>query len=148
WGGLKGAVPILLAAFALLAGVPDARKIYGIVFVVVLFSVLVQGTSIPWAAHRLGVPMRVVEQEPWDLSIRLRREPHDVERYVVGVGSRADGQTIRDLPLSEHVWINMLVRAGGPVATRGQTVLQAGDELIVLTQRAGDGLRRLFEGPA
>jgi cell volume regulation protein A len=58
WGGLKGAVPILLAAFALLEGVDDARRIYEIVFVVVLFSVTVQGASLPFAASRLGVPMR------------------------------------------------------------------------------------------
>ena len=57
WSGLKGAVPILLAAFALLEGVDRAERIYGIVFVLVAFSVLVQGTSIPFAAARLGVPM-------------------------------------------------------------------------------------------
>jgi len=62
WGGLKGAVPILLAALALLADVDDARRIYEIVFVVVLFSVVVQGASVPFAASRLGVPMRVVDR--------------------------------------------------------------------------------------
>lgn len=58
WGGLKGAVPILLAAFALLAEVDDAQRIYEIVFVVVTFSVIVQGASIPFVASRLGVRMR------------------------------------------------------------------------------------------
>ena len=62
WGGLKGAVPILLAALALLADVDEARRIYEIVFVVVLFSVVVQGASVPFAAKRLGVPMRVVDR--------------------------------------------------------------------------------------
>ncbi len=62
WSGLKGAVPILLAALALLADVDDARRIYEIVFVVVLFSVVVQGASVPFAASRLGVPMRVVDR--------------------------------------------------------------------------------------
>lgn len=58
WSGLKGAVPILLASFAVLGGVEDAGRIYGIVFVVVAFSVVLQGASIPYAAARLGVPMR------------------------------------------------------------------------------------------
>jgi potassium/hydrogen antiporter len=58
WGGLKGAVPILLAAFAILADVDDARRLYEIVFVVVLFSVVVQGSSLSFAARRLGVRMR------------------------------------------------------------------------------------------
>jgi potassium/hydrogen antiporter len=57
WSGLKGAVPILLAAFALLEHVDRADRIYGIVFVLVAFSVLVQGASVPFAAARLGVPM-------------------------------------------------------------------------------------------
>ena len=58
WGGLKGAVPILLASLAILAEVDDARRLYEIVFVVVLFSVVVQGSTLPFAARRLGVRMR------------------------------------------------------------------------------------------
>jgi cell volume regulation protein A len=64
WSGLKGAVPILLAAFALLEHVPAAEKIYGIVFVVVAFSVIVQGGSVPYVAEKLGVPMRLVYRDP------------------------------------------------------------------------------------
>ena len=61
WGGLKGAVPILLAAFALLAGVDEAARIYAIVFVVVVLSVVVQGATIPFAAARFGIPMRELD---------------------------------------------------------------------------------------
>jgi cell volume regulation protein A len=60
WGGLRGAVPILLAAFALLAAVEDADRVYDIVFVVVALSVIVQGSSIPFVARRLGIRMRQV----------------------------------------------------------------------------------------
>jgi potassium/hydrogen antiporter len=58
WSGLKGAVPILLASFAVLAEVASADRIYGIVFVVVAFSVILQGATIPHAATRLRIPMR------------------------------------------------------------------------------------------
>jgi len=58
WSGLKGAVPILLAALAVLGEVDESQRLYGIVFVVVLCSVVVQGTLVPFAATRLGVPMR------------------------------------------------------------------------------------------
>jgi cell volume regulation protein A len=68
WSGLKGAVPIFLAAFAMLAAVEDAQRIYDIVFVVVALSVVIQGSSIPLAASLAGVPMRLVRHEP------LRRE--------------------------------------------------------------------------
>ena len=57
WSGLKGAVPILLASLAVISNVDDSTEIYGIVFVVVLFSVLVQGTLVPTVAERLKVPM-------------------------------------------------------------------------------------------
>jgi cell volume regulation protein A len=55
WGGLKGAVPILLGTLVLLEGRADARRIFDVVFLVVAFSVLVQGASLHWAAGRLGV---------------------------------------------------------------------------------------------
>jgi cell volume regulation protein A len=61
WGGLKGAVPILLAAFAVVAEVDDARRIYQTVFVVVLASVVVQGSTVPLAAKRFGIEMQRVE---------------------------------------------------------------------------------------
>ncbi len=57
WSGLKGAVPILLASLAVTGGTEYAAELYGIVFVVVLFSVVVQGTAVPAVAERLGVPI-------------------------------------------------------------------------------------------
>ncbi len=58
WSGLKGAVPILLASFAVLGAVENADRIYGIVFVVVAFSVVLQGATIPYAAERLRIPLK------------------------------------------------------------------------------------------
>jgi cell volume regulation protein A len=55
WAGLKGAVPILLGALAVSGGVPDAARLYAIVFVVVTLSVVLQGGSLPWMARRLGI---------------------------------------------------------------------------------------------
>jgi cell volume regulation protein A len=66
WAGLKGAVPILLASFALLGDVPHAQRIYLIVFVVVALSVTVQAATIPTAARRLGVPMLELRQREWE----------------------------------------------------------------------------------
>jgi len=57
WSGLKGAVPILLAMFAVIGGVPGAGSVYGIVFVVVLLSVVGQGTLVPVVARLLRIPM-------------------------------------------------------------------------------------------
>ena len=147
WGGLKGAVPILLATFVVLNGeIEEASRIYGIVFIVVALSVIVQGSSLPFVASRLGIPMREVEPEPWDLSIRLRTEPRLVRRYVVAPESRAVGETIRELPIGERSWISLIIRDGEPEQPRGSTALVAGDELLVLTEtRDARVLARLFE---
>jgi cell volume regulation protein A len=66
WAGLKGAVPMVLGTFVLTGGVHDATRIYDVIFVVVLISVVVQGGLVPVVAGWLNVPMRVVEPEPWD----------------------------------------------------------------------------------
>jgi cell volume regulation protein A len=146
WGGLKGAVPILLAALVLLAEVEDSRRIYEIVFVVVAFSVIVQGSSIPFVASRLGIRMRTVEPEPWNISIGLRKEPGGVWRFVVARGSRAEGVLIRDLPIGERAWIILVVRRGEAVRAGGSTRLEAGDEILALAEdRDASALRRLFE---
>src|SRR5919109_498181 len=146
WGGLKGAVPILLAAFALLADVDDAERIYEIVFVVVAFSVIVQGSSLPFVASKLGIGMRTVEPEPWNISIGLRKEPGGVWRFVMAKGARAEGVAIRDLPIGDRAWIILVVREGEAVRAGGSTVLEAGDEILVLAEeRDAAPLRRLFE---
>jgi potassium/hydrogen antiporter len=57
-GGLRGAVPILLAAVAVAAGAEGADRVFGIVFVVVAFSIVVQGFGFTWVARRLGITIR------------------------------------------------------------------------------------------
>jgi cell volume regulation protein A len=149
WGGLKGAVPILLATFVLLAGVDEAERVYDVVFVVVAFSVIVQGSTIPFVAARLGVPMRLVEPEPWDVSIRLRNEPRDVRRFLVVRRSRAAGERIADLPLGENAWISLVIRDGTAQRPRGDFVVEGDDELLVLADAEDvPSLRRLFEEPS
>ncbi len=132
WSGLKGAVPILLATFALLGGVNGAERIYGIVFVVVLLSVVVQGTSIPFVAPRLGIPMRIAD-------------PDGVARVVVEEGSRAIGYPIRALPVAERTWIEAVERGDEVLDARGSTVIEAGDRLRLITDLGDvEPLRKLF----
>jgi potassium/hydrogen antiporter len=133
WAGLKGAVPILLGSFLLTAGEPDATRLYGVIVVVVAFSVVVQGSLVPTVAARLRVPMQPIQPEPWSLGVRLRHEPSGLRRYLVAAGAPADGCTIADLAVGEDVWISVVIRDGHLVPVHGSTRLQAGDEVLALT---------------
>jgi cell volume regulation protein A len=147
WSGLKGAVPILLAALAVLDGVDHASLLYGVVFVVVLVSVAGQGTLVPYVAKRLGIPMRERPPRPWELSIRLREEPEAHHELVVRAGSRAAGRPIRDLPLGESAWITLVVRRGAATRPSGRLELEPGDRVHLLADPAElETLRRLFSG--
>ncbi len=138
WGGLKGAVPILLGALAVLGEVDDASHLYGIVFIVVLFSVIVQGASVPHVAQRLRVPMRRVDH---DLA--------EIVEFVVGEGAFAAGRPIRDLPLGERAWVGVLIRDGRPRPISGEVVLLPGDRVHVYCQpEDAPALERVFAGPA
>jgi cell volume regulation protein A len=134
FSGLKGAVPILLGTYVLAEGVQDAGEIYQIIFVAVLVSVVVQGSLVPGAARVLGVPTRVVDPEPWALGMRFRTEPEGLHRYVVAPGSPADGCTLADLDVGESFWVSMVSRRGQLVPLRGDTVLEAGDEVLALIE--------------
>jgi cell volume regulation protein A len=148
WAGLKGAVPILLGTFAVTAHAPDAARIYDTIFVVVALSVIVQGGLVPAVAHRLGVPMRTIEPEPWAIGVRLRHEPEGMRRAVVSAGSAADDTAIRDLDLGEDVWISIVTRAGKLVPVDGDTVLQAGDAVLTFGEPAATrSAEALFKRP-
>jgi cell volume regulation protein A len=147
WAGMKGAVPILLGSFAVEAHVHEAQRIYGIVFVVVAVTVLVQGIGLETVAERLGIPLRPVEPEPWSVSIGLREEPSNLARFVVAEEAAAAGVALRDLPLDRRSWVTLIVREGRVVPARGSRVLEPGDELIVMSRPEDrDGLRLLLEG--
>jgi potassium/hydrogen antiporter len=149
FAGLKGAVPILLGSFILLAHVAQAERLYGIVVVVVVFSVVAQGSLVPAATSVLRIPTRTVEPEPWSLGVRLRDEPGGAHRFTVAEGAPADRATIQDLTrLPEDVWVSFIVREQQLVSVRPDTELRAGDEVLVLADPdREDDLRAAFERP-
>jgi potassium/hydrogen antiporter len=132
WTGLKGAVPILLGMAIAGSGTPGAARAYQVIFVIVGFSVIVQGGLVPTLAHRLRIPLRTVEPEPWSLGVRFSREPEGMHRYHVAAGSAADGSAIGDLPCGEDVWVSLVIRDGSLVTAGGDTTLRAGDDVLVL----------------
>ncbi len=148
--GLKGAVAILLGVFLRAAQVPQAERLYGIVVVVVAFSVLVQGSSVPALARVLHLPMRTTEPKPWAVAVRLREEPRGVHRLTVATGSTADGATVERL--SDHVgdiWVSIVVRGSGLIPVRADTELRAGDDVVILAEpELANRLSMVFRCPA
>lgn len=146
FAGLKGAVPILLGEFLRAAHVANAERLYGIVVVVVIFSVLVQGSAVPGVARLLQLPMRTVETRPWEIGVRLADEPEGVHRFRVAPGSAAEGCTVEGLgDRVGDIWVSIVVRATGLVSVRGDTELEAGDEVVILADpELHDVLAELF----
>ena len=132
WAGMKGAVPILLGTYLLAQSSAQASRVYGVIVVVVAFSVLVQGTLVPTVARWCGVVMERVEPLPWSLGIRLRDQPTGACRYRVAAGAVADGSSVRDLQFGDQIWISLIVRDGIAVPVSADTELAACDEVLVL----------------
>ena len=148
WTGLKGAVPILLGMTILESGTAGAAKAYEVIFVIVGFSVTVQGGLVPTLAHRLRIPLRTVDPEPWSLGVRFSQEPEGMHRYQVAAGSPADGSAIGELPCGEDVWVSLIIRDGSLVTVGADTTLRAGDEVLVLADPDNaQVLDRLFTQP-
>jgi cell volume regulation protein A len=148
WTGLKGAVPILLGMTIVASGIPGAARAYQIIFVIVGFSVTVQGGLVPTLAHRLRIPLRTVEPEPWSLGVRFSEEPEGLHRYHVAAGSAADGSPVSDLPCGEDVWVSLIIRDGNLVTVTDDMTLRAGDDVLVLAEPGeAPGLDRLFTAP-
>ncbi|HEY4153251.1 MAG TPA: cation:proton antiporter [Pseudolysinimonas sp.] len=137
WAGLKGAVPILLGMFILGSGLPSADRLYAIIFIVVLVSVLLQGGLVPVLAKAFRVPTRPIPVRPWSLDIRFADEPDGLHRHIVAAGSPADGRTVAQLSAGEDDWISLISRSGRNIPVRNSTKLLPGD--VVLTQADGDG---------
>jgi cell volume regulation protein A len=137
WAGLKGAVPILLGLFILGSGTPGADRLYAIIFIVVLVSVLLQGGLVPVLARAFRVPTRAIPERPWSLDIGFAQEPDGLHRHVVAAGSAADGRTVAEISAGDDDWISLISRAGRNIPVRNGTRLQSGD--VVLTQADGDG---------
>jgi len=136
WVGLRGAVPILLAIWPRVAGVPGADQVFDIVFFVVVVSVFVQGVSLPWVARLLGVG------EPTQPAPGPAIEHHAVRTLHLEVGPAADGRPLYDLDLPRGALIAVLERDGDALIPEGETLLRAGDRAQVVVDAGQEDLVR------
>ncbi|MGB2692861.1 MAG: potassium/proton antiporter [Thermodesulfobacteriota bacterium] len=135
WVGLRGAVPIILATFPLLAGVPQADILFNVVFFIVVTSVLIQGTTIPLAAKWLGVdaPDSKTKTDHVEFEFSYDNNSQKTE-LVIPKGSVAVGEQIVELGLPKSAIIILIKRENNSIVPRGSTVLEAGDKLLFLAE--------------
>jgi cell volume regulation protein A len=147
WVGLRGAVPIILATFPLLAGIPQAETIFDVVFFTVLTSVLLQGTSLSRVASWLGVDAPLVEtlRSPLDFEpVGLMNS--DLVEIAIPPKAAVVGKQIVELGLPPGALIVLLSRNGEFLIPSGGTVLDVGDRLLVLAEtRELAAVRALME---
>ena len=134
WAGLRGAVPIVLATFALSSKVPHKETIFNAVFFVVVVSTIVQGTTLERVARSLGLvsPAPPVPEAPLEVGPMSQL---DLVEFAVAADHAVNGSAVRQLGLPRNALIAVVHRDDEALPPRGSTILQAGDRLFVLVPR-------------
>jgi cell volume regulation protein A len=134
WAGLRGAVPIVLATFALSSDVPHKDTIFNAVFFVVVVSTLVQGTTLEWVARQLGLVTQAPPAHEAPLEVGPMSQLELVD-FPVAPDHAVNGSAVRELGLPRSALVAVINRNGEAIPPRGSTVVQAGDRLFVLVPR-------------
>jgi cell volume regulation protein A len=133
WAGLRGAVPIVLATFPIVEGVPDSYRLLNIVFILVVVYTVVQGPSLGLFAHRLGLISRDTTRE-----IQVEAAPLDVLEaelltMTVQPESKLHNVSVLELRLPDPSVITLIIRKGDTFVPQPDTRITAGDELLIVT---------------
>ncbi|WP_137145857.1 potassium/proton antiporter [Mycolicibacterium sp. CR10] len=136
WAGLRGAVPIVLATYPIVAGVPDSGRLLNIVFILVVLYMLIQGPSLRRVAEWLDLIPRDTTRE-----IQVDAAPLDVlgaelMTMTVSPGSRLHNVTVLELRLPDPSVITLIIRDGHSFVPQPIDRLAIGDELLIVTTTA------------
>jgi cell volume regulation protein A len=136
WAGLKGAVPIVLATFPMLAGMEDSQLIFNVVFFVVLTSCLIQGTTITNLADKLGLtgPAKAAPMHSLEL-VSLGKAQAEMIEYEMEADAAIVGQPLLHIPFPDGALVNAIIRNDSLITPDGSTVIQPGDFLYILTSK-------------
>lgn len=136
WVGLRGAVPIILATFPLLANIPQSHEIFNIVFFVVVTSVLIQGTSIPWVSKFLNAagPTDNARAYPIELEQTVGVDV-SLNDFIVPFDSAVVGKKIFEINTPVKCLIALISRGDQYIVPNGSTTIEAGDVMLALANK-------------
>ncbi|KXJ61692.1 MAG: K+/H+ antiporter [Alteromonas sp. Nap_26] len=135
WVGLRGSVPIILAIFPLLFGMPYAELIFNVVFFIVLISALLQGSTLPYASRKLGLVLEDEVKESSTIEIvKVAKSKRELIEIEVSKLSPALNKTICELALPENTVVAMIARGEETLIPKGSTKIEMGDQIFIITK--------------
>ncbi|MFE9877997.1 potassium/proton antiporter [Streptomyces sp. NPDC005784] len=132
WAGLRGAVPIILATIPMVSGIAESKRIFNIVFVLVVVYTLIQGPTLPWLARKLRLGESPGAADLGIESAPLERLRGHLLSVAIPKGSRMHGVEVGELRLPPGAAVTLVVRDAKSFVPMPTTVLRLGDELLVV----------------
>jgi cell volume regulation protein A len=131
WAGLRGAVPIVLATFPIIAGLPNAERIFDVTLLLVVVFTLLQGPTLPWLSTRLGVVEPTHTRE-----LTFEHSPFEdlgatMLTFDIPPGSRLNGVALAELRLPGDTVVALILRDGALFVPRADTTLRTRDHLLL-----------------
>lgn len=139
WSGLRGAVPIVLALIAVTEGAPSGQALVDVVFVLVVVLTLLQGSTLPWVARRLGVAYSAAPREIAVDAAPLDELGADLLQVRIPVDSRLRGVYLKELRLPRGATVSLVVRDGVAFTPGEETRLRELDQMLVVTTATARG---------
>jgi potassium/hydrogen antiporter len=147
WVGLRGAVPIVLATFPVLAGAPGADRLFDLVFFIVVATALVPGATVAAVTRRLGLQSKEPPAPQPVLAIESRQPLQgELMSFYIDEVLLVAGMPVEELPLPEGSAVTLIVRDNRLLPPSPTTVLQAGDHVHLIAQPQDRGLIQLLFG--